>query len=96
RSSGWSLVVELGAEPLAYAVLVLRVAGTLWTADALRTGAVGTVTPVLATTQAVVPGLVGLALLGDRLRPGWAPVLAVGLVLTVAGVALLARGHRSR
>lgn len=96
RSAGWGSVAELAAEPLAYGVLVLGVTGTLWTAAALRTGVVGTVTAVLATTQVVVPGLVGLALLGDRLRPGWAPVLAVGLVLTVAGVVLLARGHRAR
>ncbi|GHE14667.1 hypothetical protein [Klenkia taihuensis] len=96
RSAGWGSVAELAAEPLAYGVLALGVTGTLWTAAALRTGVVGTVTAVLATTQVVVPGLLGLALLGDRLRPGWAPVLAVGLTLTVAGVVLLARAPRAR
>jgi hypothetical protein len=46
---------------------------------------------VLSVVEVVVPGLVGLALLGDRVRPGWIPVLAVGWVLTLAGVVLLAR-----
>lgn len=48
-------------------------------------------TAVLSTTQVVVPGAVGLVLLGDRLRPGWLPALLAGLVLTVGGITLLAR-----
>lgn len=91
RSTGWSSVLELGAEPLAYAVLVFGVVGTLWTAAALGAGAVGTVTAVLATTQVVVPGLIGLVLLGDGVRTGWLPALVLGLVGTVGGVAALAR-----
>lgn len=91
RSSAWDTVLELAADPLAYAVAVFGLAGTLWVAAALRAGAVGTVTAVLSTTQVVVPGLVGLALLGDRVRPGWVPALVAGLALTVGGVVLLAR-----
>jgi len=90
RSSGWDAFLELGAEPLTYAVLVFGLTGTLWTAAALRSGAVGMVTAVLSTTQVVVPGLIGLLLLGDQVRPDWVPALVVGLTLTVAGVVLLA------
>ncbi|SDO27123.1 hypothetical protein SAMN05660199_01704 [Klenkia soli] len=97
RSTGWGSVLELAAEPLAYAVAVYGLVGTLWVATALREGAVGAVTAVLSVTQVVVPGLVGLLLLGDRVRPGWVPALVVGLVLTVVGVLLLAaRGRLSR
>jgi drug/metabolite transporter (DMT)-like permease len=91
RSGAWSTVLELAADPLAYAVVVFGLAGTLWVASALRAGAVGAVTAVLSTTQVVVPGAVGLVLLGDRLRPGWLPALLAGLVLTVGGITLLAR-----
>lgn len=95
RSSGWDSVVQLAGEPLAYAVLVFGVVGTLWTAAALGSGVVGTVTAVLSTTQVVVPGLVGLLLLGDRVRSGWWPALLVGLVITVGGVVVLSRRGRS-
>jgi len=96
RSGVWASVLELAAEPLAYAVLVFGLCGTLWLAAALRYGVVGTVSAVQSVTQVVVPGLIGLVLLGDRVRPGWVPALGLGLVLTVAGVAVLARATALR
>ena len=44
-----------------------------------------------SVTEVVVPGLVGLVLLGDRVRPGWGAVLGAGWVLAVAGLGLLTR-----
>jgi hypothetical protein len=90
-SSLWTSVRDLLAEPLAYAVLAFGAAGTVLVAAAMRRGVVGTVVGVLQVTEVVVPGLVGLMLLGDRARSGWEAALAVGWVLTVAGVVLLAR-----
>ncbi|MGY1642351.1 hypothetical protein ACI782_14675 [Geodermatophilus sp. SYSU D00703] len=90
-SSVWRSLRDLLGEPLAYAVLVLGATGTVLLARAMRRGRVDTVVGVLAVTEVPVPGLVGLVLLGDRVRPGWAPVLAVGRALTLAGVVLLAR-----
>jgi uncharacterized membrane protein len=91
QSSLWTSVLDLLGEPLAYAIVVLGVVGTVLLARAMREGAVATVVAVLAVTEVVVPGLVGLVLLGDRVRPGWAPALAAGWVLTTAGVVLLTR-----
>ena len=91
RSSLWSSLRDVVAEPLAWNVVVLGGIGTVLLAGAMRHGAVGTVVAVLSVTQVVVPGLVGLLLLGDRVRPGWTPVLVLGWSLTVACVALLAR-----
>ena len=91
RSSLWTSVLDLLTEPLAWAVLVFGATGTVLLAAALRGGAVSTVVAVLSVTEVIVPGLVGLVLLGDRVRPGWSPVLAAGWVATIAGVALLAR-----
>jgi hypothetical protein len=90
-SSLWTSVLDLLTEPLAYAVLVFGATGTVVLAGAMRRGAVATVVAVLSVTEVVVPGLVGLTLLGDRVRPGWAVVLGVGWVLTVGGVLLLTR-----
>ena len=91
QSSLWTSVLDLLGEPLAYAIVVLGVVGTVLLARAMREGAVATVVAVLAVTEVVVPGLVGLVLLGDRVRPGWAPALAAGWVLTTTGVVLLTR-----
>jgi hypothetical protein len=90
-SSVWDSLRDLVAEPLAYAVLALGATGTVLLARAMRGGRVDTVVGVLAVTEVVVPGLVGLVLLGDRVRPGWAPVLAGGWAVTLAGVVLLTR-----
>lgn len=90
-SSVWASVADLLSEPLAWAVVVLGAVGTTLLTRAMRRGRVDEVVGVLSVVEVVVPGLVGLALLGDRVRPGWIPVLAVGWVLTLAGVVLLAR-----
>jgi drug/metabolite transporter (DMT)-like permease len=90
-SSPWTSVLDLLAEPLAYAVLAFGAAGTVLLAAAMRHGTVGAVVGVLSVTEVVAPGLVGLALLGDRVRPGWVAPLVVGWLLTVTGVVVLAR-----
>jgi len=48
------------------------------------------VTAVFLVTEVLVPGLVGVALLGDTVRPGWWVPLTIGLLLAVAGVIVLA------
>jgi drug/metabolite transporter (DMT)-like permease len=95
-SSLWTSVWDLLTEPLAYAVLVFGGTGTVLIARAMGRGSVATVVAVLSVVEVVVPGLVGLAVLGDRVRPGWAVVLALGWVLTVAGVLVLARAPAAR
>ncbi|MDQ4119041.1 MAG: hypothetical protein M3235_19080, partial [Actinomycetota bacterium] len=65
----WDTLADLLADPLVYAVVVMGVLGVLAFAAALRDGAVGSATAVLSVTEVVVPGLVGLFLLGDRIRP---------------------------
>jgi hypothetical protein len=95
-SSLWTSVFDLLTEPLAYAVVAFGSAGTVLLAGAMRQGAVGTVVGVLSVTEVLAPGLVGLALLGDRVRPGWTPLLALGWVLTLAGMAVLARAPTPR
>jgi hypothetical protein len=94
-SSVWGSVGDLLTEPLAYAVLALGAAGTVLLARSMRSGRVDPVVGVLSVVEVVVPGLVGLVLLGDRVRPGWAVALGLGWALTLAGVVLLARPSRA-
>lgn len=46
-------------------------------------------TAALIVTQTGVPALVGVALLGDTVRPGWWPAVVAGTVLAVAGAVRL-------
>lgn len=92
----WNSLGDLLRDPLVYAVVVMGVLGVLAFAAALRDGAVGTATAVLSVTEVVVPGVVGLTLLGDRIRDGWAVPAAIGVVLALAGVLLLTRSDPDR
>lgn len=94
-STRWASVVEVVGEPLAWAVAVYGACGALLLASALRGASareLGTVAAAVSATSVVLPGLVGIALLGDGVQAGRTPVLAVGLALAVAGVVVLARG----
>lgn len=52
---------------------------------------VSAVTAPLIVLQTGVPSVVGVALLGDEVRPGWWPAVVAGLVLAVSGALLLSR-----
>jgi hypothetical protein len=54
------------------------------------------VTAILLVTEVTVPGLAGIILLGDSVRPGWWVVMTAGLVLAVAGVVVLADSPAQR
>lgn len=89
-----SVLADLGtlpAQPAAYAVVGYAAVGVVAYTRALTRGEVATVTGVLVVTEAVVPGLVGMVLLGDTVRPGWGPACAAGLLLAVGGVVVLTR-----
>lgn len=82
------------ALPATYLVLGFWAVGLIGYAAALSRGDVGSVTAVLLVTKVVVPGLVGIWLLGDAVRPGGALPLAVGLAVAVIGVVVLAQPRR--
>lgn len=89
--NGPDVVLQLLLQPATYLVVAYGVVGLLGWARALGLGNLAQVTAVQLVTQVTVPGLLGIALLGDAVRPGWWPLLAVGLLVAVAGVAVLAR-----
>lgn len=57
--------------------------------------AVPSATASLIVAQTFVPAAVGVALLGDGVRDGWWPAVAVGLLLSTAGAAVLGVQARS-
>jgi drug/metabolite transporter (DMT)-like permease len=78
-------------DPVAWALLGYAALGLGLYTVALARGAVGPVVAVLAVTETLVPGLLGLAVLGDGIRGGWTVGFLAGLVLALGGVVVLAR-----
>jgi hypothetical protein len=87
---GFDLVLLLG-QPATYLVVGFWLVGMVGYTAALSRGDVGAVTAVFTVTEVLVPGMVGIQLLDDPVRPGWAWVLAVGLAAALAGTVVLAK-----
>lgn len=78
-------------QPLSLALLGYAVLGLTVYAYALEHGEVGRVTAAMWVSDIVVAGVVGVALLGDRARPGWWWVAVLGTAGAVAAIVVLAR-----
>ncbi len=78
-------------DPAAWAVVTGGPIAFLLYSTALQRASVLVGTAATVVGQTVAPALVGLLLLGDQVREGTAPLLVGGLLLAVAGAAVLAR-----
>jgi drug/metabolite transporter (DMT)-like permease len=58
---------------------------------ALQRGAVTAATTPLISTQTMVPAIVGVAFLGDKVRDGWWPGAILGFLITAASAVVLVR-----
>jgi drug/metabolite transporter (DMT)-like permease len=83
----WHVVFE----PIAIALLLYGACGLLMFASALQRASVTAASAVTFSVETVVPSIVGFAALGDRTRPHFAIVAAVGFCVTVAASLVLAR-----
>ncbi len=80
---------EVPGDPRSWALLVFGAFGIALYAAALQRGSVTIATACQYALETLVPSLLGLLVLGDRARNGWAGVAAVGFVLTLgAAIAL--------
>lgn len=77
-------------EPSVWAIILNGVAATVVFALALQKGTATTVSAVMFSTNTVLPSVIGLTLLGDSIRDGWAVPAAFGFVLAVSGAVSLA------
>lgn len=83
----WLLVLQPGALALALSGAVCA-----WAfAVALESGSPAAVTATCFGVSTVLPALVGVGVLGDTVRPGWAPAVVLGVVLVLACAAVLGR-----
>lgn len=87
---GFDLLLLL-TQPSTYLVVGFWAVGMVGHVAALGRGDVGPVTAVFTVTQVLAPGMVGIWLLADPVRPGWWWVLLLGLAAAVAGSVVLAK-----
>ncbi|WP_409180144.1 hypothetical protein F9C11_26900 [Amycolatopsis sp. VS8301801F10] len=83
--------LDLLRDPALYVVAIAGALAMLFFATALQRGSVTTATAMLVLGETVMPSLIGVLLLGDRTRPGFALVALTGFVLAVAAALALAR-----
>jgi drug/metabolite transporter (DMT)-like permease len=82
RSLSTTRLSRLLLAPQMYVALLFGVLGAAAYARSLERGPVGPATAVLWLVEVVAPGAVGILMLGDGVRPGWA--LPGGLAVTTA------------
>jgi drug/metabolite transporter (DMT)-like permease len=83
----WHLI----SEPVAIGLVGYGACGVLMFASALQRGAVTATSAVMIGVETIVPAIVGLAALGDRTRPHFAIIAALGFALTVGAALTLGR-----
>lgn len=84
-------VWHLAGEPVAIALVGYGACGVLMFASALQRGAVTATTAVMLGVEAIVPAIIGFTALGDRTRPHFAIVAALGFALTLGAALTLGR-----
>lgn len=85
---------ELWDAPAAYALPISGGLAFILYSFALQRGSVTAATAPMIVMQTLTPAAVGLLVLGDGVRDGWAVVGVVGFVLTTVGAITLARFER--
>jgi drug/metabolite transporter (DMT)-like permease len=82
---------QLVRDPAAYALALGGIAGFLCFAAGLQRGRVTVVTAGMVIGETLTPAAVGILVLGDHTRAGFAPLALAGFVATLIGAAALAR-----
>ena len=84
--SNWTGV--LGG-PLTWLIAAFGILGAMLYARSLESGPVGPATATLWVVEVVFPGLIGVLVLGDGVREGYAALAVVGVALAVGASATL-------
>lgn len=85
--SGWHTLLD----PLLWALAAYSAVALVAFGLALNRGSVTTTAAVTFAVETVVPATIGLAWLGDRVRPGFAVWAVAGFLLTLGGCVVLSR-----
>ncbi|MDS1115375.1 DMT family transporter [Gordonia westfalica] len=81
---------ELFTDPALYAIILAGPGGFYMFTVALQKGAVSAASASLVVGETVVPGVIGIVVLGDTVRAGWGPVAVIAFVAAVVGAVVVA------
>ncbi len=84
-------VTGLLTDPSAWGVVVAGAVSLLALATALQRGAVTQATAAMVVAETVIPSIIGLVFLGNRIRPGYEAIMILGMILAIGGAVALAR-----
>jgi drug/metabolite transporter (DMT)-like permease len=79
------------SDPAAYGLVGAGIVAFVFYTSALQRGNVTTTVAAIVVAETLLPAIVGVLVLGDRIRPGLLPVAAGAFALVVAGAVVLAR-----
>ncbi len=82
-------------QPLVIVIVVCGAAGVVAYLRALERGSVGGAAALESVVEVLVPGVVGVVVLGDTVRHGWAVPVVVALAVALAACVVLARSPAS-
>ena len=88
--SGAVELARTAAQPLVWAIVGFGVLTAVAYARSLERAAVGPATAVLSVVDVLVPAGIGLAVLHDVVRGGWAPAAVVATVAALGACVVLA------
>ncbi|GAC70955.1 hypothetical protein [Gordonia soli] len=77
-------------DPALYAIVLCGVGGFYLFTVALQTGSVNGAAAALVVGETVIPGIVGILVLGDATRPGWQVVAVIAFIAAVCGAVYVA------
>ncbi|MBD0863010.1 DMT family transporter [Gordonia sp. zg691] len=81
---------ELFTDPALYAIILAGPGGFYMFTVALQKGAVSAASASLVVGETVVPGVIGIVVLGDTVRAGWGPVAVIAFIAAVIGAVVVA------
>jgi drug/metabolite transporter (DMT)-like permease len=81
---------ELFTDPALYAIILAGPGGFYMFTVALQKGAVSAASASLVVGETVVPGVIGIVVLGDTVREGWGPVAVIAFIAAVIGAVVVA------
>jgi drug/metabolite transporter (DMT)-like permease len=88
-------ILALLRTPELYVWALVGIAGTAWQQSSFRAGSLTAALPTMTVAEPVVASVLGIAVLGETMRPGdagWV-TLVVAVVVLVVATAALARGE---
>lgn len=86
-SGGW---IDFVQTPMAWLTIGFSILSSITFSRAVETGTVGPARAMVSVTQVIVPGIVGITILGDMVKDGWGLRTLAAVLVALVGCVILA------